>query len=130
MAGDTTNINSNALNHLVLNAAQRGFPLSNLDQTDSDVQQSPDVSIPEADTDYQRDFLAAISGDEWNTIITWAAHRNLLTQNSLGYIAKIDKGIRLTNAQTEQLWKLRDKIVAEGFPENQFAPRPTTSESK
>lgn len=146
----TTGININALNNLLSVACKCGFlyESSNIANTTSITPKTPaaapDSPIPpqsrqnshvsaiEQDTDcqdidYQRDFLTAINADDWRIILMWTRNRYILSADILGLVSKIDKHIRLTDAQTTTLWNWREKVIRNGFSASQFAPRSSTN---
>ena len=142
--GRTDGINANALNHLLTTADKCGFQYDEQpapaepEQPEETGKPSDPVSpsTPEharrpqpdidQDIDYQRDFLTAITPDTWRTILEWARYRNIMTDEALAGVAKIEKHIRLTDEQTRHLWAWRQRMISRGFPASQFAPRPGT----
>ena len=142
--GRTDGINANALNHLLTSADKCGFQYveqpapAEPEQPGKTGKPSDPVSPstpeharrPQPDIDqyidYQRDFLTAITPDTWRTILEWARYRNIMTDEALAGVAKIEKHIRLTDEQTRHLWAWRQRMISRGFPASQFAPRPGT----
>lgn len=146
----TAGININALNNLLSVAYKCGFIYETSDTADAASEdtapstqkaqvntadnlisplsrQNNHVSPIEQDIDYQRDFLTAINANDWRIILMWTSNRHLLSDDILGLISKIDKHIRLTDAQTKALWEWRKKVIKTGFSSSQFAPRSSTN---
>lgn len=140
----TAGININALNNLLSVAYKCGFIYeTSADAASGNTAQitqkaqanTPDNPAPplsrqnnyvspiEQDIDYQRDFLTGINDNDWRIILMWTSNRHILSDDILGLISKIDKHIRLTDAQTKTLWEWRKKVIKTGFSSSQFAPR-------
>lgn len=124
ISGDDLPINENALNNLLKRCLDAGFPLREL-QTKQQVPLRPEIDITseDASVDDRREFLMSIPEQNWQTIIQWGQKRYMISQEMMAALARLSKGLQLTDRQTVLLWRLGNDMVKRGFPASLFRPR-------
>ncbi|MCT6836103.1 MAG: AIPR family protein [Bifidobacteriales bacterium] len=126
LEGNQEDVDIDALNSLIYEAGCDGFRFmdTGIEHRTSKTQPSPEDrrslhrNVPEG-----QEFLSAIPGSNWRTIIDWGKARNLVDNDILADIAKIDKGIKLSDSQISRLLQFRDQMIELGFPRSHFEPR-------
>lgn len=117
ISGDDLPINENALNNLLKRCLDAGFLLREL-QTKQQVSLRPEIDITseDASVDDRREFLMSIPEQNWQTIIQWGQKRYMISQEMMAALARLSKGLQLTDRQTVLLWRLGNDMVKRGFP--------------
>lgn len=124
--GSGEHINVNALNHLMSMCVKAGFPLSSMfGSSESNGSSAAEYGPSPSDGGggiSRREFILAIPAQNWSTIIDWGRSHYLISDDTMAELAKLNRGIDLTDKEIDSLWKLRERMIGNGFPKSVFAP--------